>query len=96
MGPVVADPVRNDGDLDIGVLIDERLDDLFEKFDPFLEGVEPGRPEIEKRIRVDAEPGPRLECDEILPLCLQDVDRPGRISGRAPRTAPDTSVRKGR
>ena len=51
MGPVVADPIRNDGDLDIGVPIDEGTDDLFEKFHPLLEGVETGGPEIEERIR---------------------------------------------
>ena len=52
MRPVIADPVCHDSDLDIGVLIDERLDDLFEEFDPLLEGIETGRPEIEKGVRI--------------------------------------------
>ena len=58
MAPVVADPVSHDRHLDIGMGIDEAADDLFEKFDPLLKGIEAGRPEIEERIRLDCQSRP--------------------------------------
>ena len=70
MRPVIADPVCHEGDLDIVMLIDEGLNDRFEEFDPFLEGIQTGRPEKEKGFRVYREPGPFLEFDEIVALRL--------------------------